>query len=294
MRTATILTICLLTLAAVVTPVAAHHVEGHERGQDAERDERRDKAERKDAQERPDNLTKADKADRCRQHHNETGEVHPSCKKAAKKSALDRFAAKCREHTNETGEEARPCKAAKEAMKADKQARRAAEHSMKALFGLERRLDKLEMLEAKFEEKLAGDNVTANQTAAWEAKLDRIDQAQNVTQMRIDALQDRLDGLEGHAEARAHIMGKKMAICHSGDDGNHTIHVSIKAWPAHKRHGDVAGACAGDSPDDAPEGDDGSHDEEGDNSTVQPSEPSSGESNGTASPSGEPNGTGDP
>jgi hypothetical protein len=35
--------------------------------------------------------------------------------------------------------------------------------------------------------------------------------------------------------------GKKVAICHKG---KHTITVSVRAWPAHKRHGDVLGTCA--------------------------------------------------
>ena len=35
--------------------------------------------------------------------------------------------------------------------------------------------------------------------------------------------------------------GKKVTICHKG---KRTIRVSVRAWPAHKRHGDVEGACA--------------------------------------------------
>ena len=34
--------------------------------------------------------------------------------------------------------------------------------------------------------------------------------------------------------------GKKVTICHKG---KRTIRVSVNAWPAHKRHGDVEGAC---------------------------------------------------
>jgi hypothetical protein len=35
--------------------------------------------------------------------------------------------------------------------------------------------------------------------------------------------------------------GGKIAVCHRG---HHTIRISAKAWPAHKRHGDVLGVCA--------------------------------------------------
>ncbi len=34
--------------------------------------------------------------------------------------------------------------------------------------------------------------------------------------------------------------GKKITICHKGKN---TITISVKAWPAHKRHGDTQGAC---------------------------------------------------
>lgn len=36
--------------------------------------------------------------------------------------------------------------------------------------------------------------------------------------------------------------GKKVTICHKGKK---TVSVSVRAWPAHKRHGDTEGACGG-------------------------------------------------
>jgi hypothetical protein len=39
----------------------------------------------------------------------------------------------------------------------------------------------------------------------------------------------------------------KITICHhthSKKHPTHTIRISVKAWPAHKRHGDTMGACA--------------------------------------------------
>lgn len=36
--------------------------------------------------------------------------------------------------------------------------------------------------------------------------------------------------------------GKKVTICHKGKK---TISISVRAWPAHKRHGDTEGACVG-------------------------------------------------
>ncbi len=36
--------------------------------------------------------------------------------------------------------------------------------------------------------------------------------------------------------------GKKVTICHKGKK---EISVSVRAWPAHKRHGDTEGACVG-------------------------------------------------
>jgi hypothetical protein len=35
--------------------------------------------------------------------------------------------------------------------------------------------------------------------------------------------------------------GKKVTICHKGKN---TIRISVRAWPAHKRHGDTLGTCA--------------------------------------------------
>ena len=35
--------------------------------------------------------------------------------------------------------------------------------------------------------------------------------------------------------------GEKVTICHKG---KRTIRISVRAWPAHKRHGDTQGACA--------------------------------------------------
>ncbi len=34
--------------------------------------------------------------------------------------------------------------------------------------------------------------------------------------------------------------GKKVTICHKG---KRTIRISVRAWPAHKRHGDSVGTC---------------------------------------------------
>ena len=34
--------------------------------------------------------------------------------------------------------------------------------------------------------------------------------------------------------------GKKVTICHKGKN---TIRISVRAWPAHKRHGDTEGSC---------------------------------------------------
>jgi len=35
--------------------------------------------------------------------------------------------------------------------------------------------------------------------------------------------------------------GKKVTICHKGKN---TLTISLKAWPAHQRHGDTLGRCA--------------------------------------------------
>jgi hypothetical protein len=37
--------------------------------------------------------------------------------------------------------------------------------------------------------------------------------------------------------------GDKITVCHNV--GHHPVTISKKAWPAHKRHGDTLGACAG-------------------------------------------------
>lgn len=36
--------------------------------------------------------------------------------------------------------------------------------------------------------------------------------------------------------------GKKVTVCHKGKK---TVSISVRAWPAHKRHGDTEGACVG-------------------------------------------------
>ena len=36
--------------------------------------------------------------------------------------------------------------------------------------------------------------------------------------------------------------GEKVTICHKAKK---TIRISVRAWPAHKRHGDTEGACVG-------------------------------------------------
>lgn len=259
MRIAALSITALLLLAAIAAPAMAEHNDRHS--------DRHDKDEAKadrDAAKAERDAAKHDRramGERCREAHNETGEVPQACKQAAKKMAKASIVKRCEADENGTGDESRVCKAAKAAHKADKQARRAADHAFKALFGLEKRLFKLELLEAKFEAKLEG-NITENQTAAFEAKLEKIDAAQNATQMRIDDARERLEGLKDRwAAVHEHIEGKKIAICHQGDDGNKTIRVGLAAWAAHERHGDVAGACAGDDPDADQEESDGTADE---------------------------------
>jgi uncharacterized membrane protein YgcG len=49
-------------------------------------------------------------------------------------------------------------------------------------------------------------------------------------------------GLAKNAIALAQYQyGKKVTICHKGKN---TLTISVKAWPAHQRHGDTLGKCA--------------------------------------------------
>lgn len=44
--------------------------------------------------------------------------------------------------------------------------------------------------------------------------------------------------------------GKKVTVCHKGKK---TVSISVRAWPAHKRHGDIEGACVGTAEKNHPE-----------------------------------------
>ncbi len=259
MKTATILTISLLVIGAVAIPAMA------------ESDHRPDERPARD--ERPDrNESRADKMEEMREkreaRHNET---------------VDRLKERCAAFENRTGKDV-DCDRLEKAHDKSHQARRAAHALIKAIDALEHRVVVLEKLEVKFMEKLEGENLTANQTAAFEAKLVRIQEAQNKTLEKIEKMEERLERLkEKWDKVRDHVADhRKIVVCHVDEDNEtHTIRISAKAWPAHEAHNDTEGAC----PDFEAEPSDDLQDEEDEASGDEEAAPEEEDGNATAPPS---------
>ncbi len=241
MKTTTLLTIALLVVGAIAVPAMADPDHADER-----KDAAKDKAAERDA--------KRDAAMEKREAH---AEKHEERRNATIAKAQER----CDAYENRTGRDLPACDRLKEVHDEPKSARRAAHALIRAIDALEHRIVVLEKLEVKFMEKLEGENLTANQTAAFEAKLVRIQEAQNKTLEKIEKMEQRLERLKAKWDAvRDHADDhKKLLVCHVGDDGNKTLRINAKAVPAHLRHNDTRGPCPDDVlDDDMDDGDEGS------------------------------------
>ncbi len=253
MKTITLLTLAMFVVGAIAAPAMADPDHADDRRQDA-----KDKAD--------DRASKRDEAMEKRDAH---AAKHDERRNATIAKAQER----CEQYEERTGRDLKACDRLEEVHDEPKSARRAAHALMKAIDALEHRIVTLEKLEVKFMEKLEGDNLTANQTAAYEAKIVRIQAAQNKTLDKIEKMEDRLEGLKAKWDKiRDHVDDhKKVLVCHQGDDGNKTLRISKSAAAAHQRHNDTLGPCpdsdvsfeddAAESEEDASEAQEGSEEQ---------------------------------
>ncbi len=227
MKTITLLTIALFVVGAVAVPAMADPDHADDR-----RDGAKDKA--------------SDKASDKAAERDERRAAHDAKHDERRNATIAQAQARCDAYENETGRDLPACDRLSEIHEHGKQARRAAHALIKAIDALEHRVVTLEKLEVKFMEKLEGENLTANQTAAYEAKIVRIQAAQNKTLDKIEKMEERLDKLSAKWDkVRDHVDDKaKVVVCHQGEDGNKTIVVGRSAWAAHERHNDTRGPCA--------------------------------------------------
>lgn len=258
MKTTTLLTAALMVLAAIAVPAVAHDDSDDDRsGRDGPSDERKD---------------------RMRDAHERTHERHDNAtdKRGPSDEARDRFKERCEAYQNETGEQHRKCVVAAHVRDPCMKARRAAHAGLHAVGALEHRVVKLERFELRVLSALEDGNLTANETAEYEAKLDRIQAAQNKTIEKIDKVLERIEGLKDKCQSvRDHVSDRaKLAICHVDEDGNMTsLRIARQAWPAHEAHNDTLGACPDDEYEDdeyeVEDEEDGKPEEDG-NSTADP------------------------
>ncbi len=230
MKTLALLTIGLFVVGAIAAPALADP--DHE-------DDHSDAAKEKAS-------SKSDKAADKAAERDERRAAHEAKHEERRNATIAKAQARCDAYENETGRDLPACDRLDDIYEHGKQARRAAHALIKAIDALEHRIVTLEKLEVKFMEKLEGDNLTANQTAAYEAKIVRIQAAQNKTLDKIEKMEERLDRLSAKWDkVRDHVDDKaKVVVCHQGEDGNKTIVVGRSAWAAHERHNDTRGPCA--------------------------------------------------
>lgn len=120
-----------------------------------------------------------------------------------REAAKDRIA-HCQETDNATHQER--CKAAKDKAKDFQKDRRAAHHLQHAIDALYKRIGKLEMHEYRIESALESGNHSANETAELEAKLERIEGAQEKAILKVRELQAKMGELRDRHEAvRDHV-----------------------------------------------------------------------------------------
>lgn len=257
--------------------------DGNESGE--RREEARERAEerRHDAQERREEARERAQERRAeaQERHDEMRALHEACRNGSHEPrchAPQRIRDYCEDH-----EEERRCQQFAAAHSPDKQARRAAHAVSHAIEAIEDRIVRLEAKELDLRQQLEG-NLSANETAEVEAKLARIQDAQDRMLERIEHLQDRMERLQerwGSVQAR-----ERVVVCHvvqhdeadghgdaaaapngtSGNasiDGNAsaedpapgnasanetvTIRIARAALAAHLGHGDELGPCEGDA-----------------------------------------------
>ncbi|MGB1698125.1 MAG: hypothetical protein ACPHK8_06970, partial [Thermoplasmatota archaeon] len=146
---------------------------------------------------------------------------HASDRRDAAREKADAFRDHCKAPENDSVEER--CQKARDKAKPEHQARREAHHLHHAIDALYKRVGKLEMMEYRIQEALDGGNLTDNETAEMEAKLDRIEMAQEKAILKIREMQAKMDTLkERHDKVRDHVdeMRAKRGDHKDADEGD--------------------------------------------------------------------------
>lgn len=203
----TLMMLAALVVAAVAVPAMAQP-DGHGRPDDAGR---------------PDGAGQGNGADRANgtDRGNGTDQANRSAgPRGPPAHAVERMEARCEAVENETGQRPAACDRLAEIHDGEHRARRVAHAGLGALAAWEHLNETLSKLEAKFEAKLAQDNLTANQTAAYQAKLDKIDAMQERLAERISSMDERIAGVEERHEAvREHVAQRIAARGEGGRPG---------------------------------------------------------------------------
>jgi len=192
--TLALLSIGLLAVAAVAVPAAAKPGDGGDHAADRREAAKEKMQERREAA--------AEKAE------------------ARGNATKERCLAAQANHTLNGSAEERCMKVGEFAEKAFK-ARRAAHALLGAINATERQWARLNATEARLQAKLAGGNLTANETAAIQHRLDRIDAKQERLAGRLERLEERLARLhEKWAAVREHVMDERKRH-HEDDEDDH-------------------------------------------------------------------------
>lgn len=239
MKAMTILIATALVLGAVAVPASAEHKDDHQRPDRADRDGRDDN--------RTDDQNRTDK-DRREEAKERRDEAKENKTRGPAAHATAKFLAKCEAYKNETGETHRKCEVAAHVAKPCVKDRRAAHAGLKAIDALEHRIVKLERFELRAMKALEDGNLTENQTAKLEAKMERIQAAQNKSIEKIDKIEERMERMKDRCDkVKDHIRDHaKVTVCHVGEDGNETLRISASALRAHMAHNDTKGPCPED------------------------------------------------
>jgi type II secretory pathway component PulM len=125
---------------------------------------------------------------------------------AAQEKRSDKFA-EFKQQCAEAGDNAsKRCEQIRDAEQPFKQARREANALSHAVDAMYKRVGKLEMKEFEIEQSMESGNLTDNQTAEAQDKLDRIDAAQEKALLKIQEMEAKLERLKAKwAEVRDHV-----------------------------------------------------------------------------------------
>lgn len=142
------------------------------------------------------------------------------------------------DHVNVTDrpDKDRPDKDRPDKDRPDTDERRAHDHARKAWEAMQDRIFRLEVMEFRAHKALADNGTNETHAAELEAKIARIQAAQNHL-------------IERALNWRDDIADRFVVICHAGDDGEQTLRLPVEAAKRHiANHDDHRGACEDDGP----------------------------------------------